>query len=51
MKLIGKLSSNDTSKIGILTSASKYVSIKISDKYVQVLNNKEILNDSKAEHK
>ena len=31
MELIGKLASNDTSKIGILPSASKYVSINFSD--------------------
>ena len=31
MELIGKLASNDTSKIGILPSASKYVSINVSD--------------------
>ena len=41
MELIGKLSSNDTSKIGMLHSASKYVSIKFSDQCLHILNNKE----------
>ena len=44
MELIGKLSNNDTSKFGILPSASKEVSIKFTYQCINILNNKEILN-------
>ena len=40
MELIDKLGSNDTTIIGILPSALKYVSIKFSDQCLHVLNNK-----------
>ena len=40
MELIGKLASNDTSKIGILPSASKYVSIEFENKCIKMINNK-----------
>ena len=40
MKLMGKLASNYTTNIGMLTSASKYVSINFSDKCLYILNNK-----------
>ena len=40
MKTIGKLSSNDTPNIIILTSASKDVSIKFSDQCIHSINNK-----------
>ena len=48
MELIGKLGSNNTTNIGILPSASKYVSIKFSDQCLHILNNKEILNGIKG---
>ena len=51
MELIGKLSSNDTSTIGMLPSASKYVSIKISDKCIHILNNEDRLNEIKGSTK
>ena len=37
MEIIGKLASNDTSNIGIITSASKGVSIKFTDKFIHVI--------------
>ena len=40
MKIIGKLASNDTSNIGMLSSSSRNVSIKFSDQCIQILNNK-----------
>ena len=43
MGLIGKLASNDTSKIVMLPSASKGVSIKFADKCIHILNNQERL--------
>ena len=51
MELIGKLWSNDTSKIGILPSASKDVSVIFSDQCIHILNNKEILNGLKGSKK
>ena len=48
MELIGKLSSNDTSEIGMLPSASKYVSIKFEYQCIHILNNKERLNRLKS---
>ena len=38
IEFIAELSSNDTSKIGIMPSASKYVSLKILDKCINILN-------------
>ena len=40
MEPMGKLESNDTPNIGILPSASKYVSIKCSDQCLHITNNK-----------
>ena len=40
MELIGKLASNNKSKTGMLTSASKNVSIKFLDQCIQMINNK-----------
>ena len=40
MEIVGKLGSNDTSKIGMLPSASKYISIKFSYQCINILNNK-----------
>ena len=40
MEFIGKLGSNDTSKIGMLCSASKYVSGKFTDKCIHIINHK-----------
>ena len=51
MELIDKLSSNNTSKIGILPSASKYVSNKVSDQCIYILNHKERLNRLKGSTK
>ena len=48
MELIGKLGIKDTTKIGILPSASKYVSIKFVDQCLHIINNKEILNGLKG---
>ena len=44
MELIGKLERNNTSKIGMLPSTSKDVSIIFADKCIHIINNKEILN-------
>ena len=44
MELLGKLASNDTSNIGIITSASKYVSIKFAETFTLILNNNNRLN-------
>ena len=51
MQLIDKLSSNNTSKIGIFPNASKYVSNKVSDQCKYILNNKERLNILKGSTK
>ena len=51
MELIGKLVSNYTSKIGMLPSASKYVSIKSAGQCIKIINNKEILNGLKGSTK
>ena len=40
MELIGKLAGNDNTNIGILTSDSKYVSIKFSYECLHILNHK-----------
>ena len=48
MELIGKLVNKNTANIGMLSSDSKYVSIKFSDKCIHILNNKEILNGLKG---
>ena len=40
IKRIGKLGSNDTTKIGMLPSASKYISIRFSDQCIHIINNK-----------
>ena len=48
MELICKLGSKNTTKIGMLTSASKDVSMKFADKCLQMLNVKEILNELKG---
>ena len=42
MEPIDKLASNDTSNIGMLTSASKYVFVKFEDQCIQFINNKDI---------
>ena len=51
MELIGKLGSNDTTKIGILPSVSKYVFIKFSDQYIYIIDNKYRLNGLKSSTK
>ena len=40
MELIGKLVSNDTTKIGMIPSASKNVPIKFSYQCLHIINNK-----------
>ena len=40
MEFIGKLASNDTSKVGILHSDSKYIYIKLLNRYLHIINNK-----------
>ena len=51
MEPIGKLSSNDTSKILMLPSASKDVSVKFPYQCIHILNNKERLNVLKGNTK
>ena len=51
MELMGKLESNNTTNIGMLTSASKYVSINFADQCLHIINNKEILNGLKGSTK
>ena len=51
MGLIGKLSRNDTSNIGMLPSASNGISIKLADQCINILNNKERLNGLKVSKK
>ena len=51
MEFIGKFGGNDTSKIGMLPSASKDVFINFSDQYIHIINNKEILNGLKGSTK
>ena len=51
MELIGKLASNYTSKIEIFPSVSKDVSVKFSDKCINIINNKEVLNGLKGSQK
>ena len=38
MELLGKLASNDTSKFGMIPSASKYISIKFEEQCLQIIN-------------
>ena len=40
MEILGKLGTNDTTKIGMLPNASKDVSINFPDQYLQIINNK-----------
>ena len=51
MDLIGWLGSNNTTKIGMLPSASKYVSIKFADQCLHNNSSKEILNGLKGRSK
>ena len=39
MKSIGKVASNDTSNIGMLPSALRYVSLKFTDQFIHIINN------------
>ena len=45
---MGKLVSNDTTNIGMLSSDSKYVFIKVANQCLHILNNKETLNGLKV---
>ena len=47
MELLGKLPSNDTSNTGMITSASKDVSIKFVEQCLNILSNKDGLNELK----
>ena len=40
MELIGKLVSNDTTHLGMLSATSKYDSIKFAYQYMHIINNK-----------
>ena len=51
MELMGKLASNDTTNIVMLSSASKYVSIEFVDQCLHILNHQEILNGLKGSTK
>ena len=51
MELIGKLEGNNTTNIGMTTSASKYISIKFADQCLYIINNKERLNRIKGSTK
>ena len=51
MEFIGQLGCNNTSKIGMLPSASKDVYIKFADNCIHILNNKERLNGLKGSTK
>ena len=51
IELMGKLASNDTTNIGMLLSASKYVTLKFADQCLHILNNKEKLNGLKGSTK
>ena len=48
MELIGKLVSNDTSRIGMITSGSKDVFVEFSDQYIHIINHKERVNGLKG---
>ena len=48
MGVIGKSESNNISNTGILSSASKEVSIQFADKFIHILNNKDGLNGLKV---
>ena len=48
MELIGKLASDDTSKIGMLSSASTDVSINFAEQYLQIVTNNYLLNKLKS---
>ena len=51
MEIIGKLGSNDTKNIGMLTSASKDTAIKFADQCINILNITEGLNGIKGSTK
>ena len=48
LEVIGKLASNDASKIGTLPSTSKDISIELAYQCIKILNSKEILNGLKV---
>ena len=48
MEIIDKSASNNTSKIVMIPSASKEVSIKFVDQYIHITNNEEISNGLKG---
>ena len=51
MELLGKLEIKDTLNIGILTSASKDVSIKFSEQCLHILSNNDLLNGLRGNEK
>ena len=51
MEIICKLGINNTTKLGILHSASKDTSIKFAGQCIHILNNKDKLNELKGSTK
>ena len=51
MELIGQLSSNEISNIGMLPSAPKDVSVKFADQFIHIINDKYSLNGLKSSTK
>ena len=51
MEVLGKLVGNYTSKIEIIPSASRYVSIKFKEQFLHVINNSDWLNGLKGSTK
>ena len=51
MELIGKLVSNDTTKVVMLLSDPKYISVKFVYQCLHILNNKGILDGLKGSTK
>ena len=51
MKIIDKLASKDKSRIGMILSDSKDISIKFAYQCINILNNKEIWNGFKGSTK
>ena len=51
MDLFGELESNNTSNIGMLHSALKYVFIIFSDQWIKIINNKDRSNGIKGSTK
>ena len=48
MELLGKLRSNDTSNIGMIPSASKYVSVNFSEQCLHIISKNDTFNGLKG---